>query len=128
MNHSLLCTLGVSHPSLNAITNLTESLYEELQCSTKLTGAGGGGCAFTFLEDDVGNSAPVNDNDEIDNRCGLTNIEERLKVISDKIEALKCDKMKNDDKKDNDAVEIQKNPWSFQCFTSAVGGKGVLWL
>lgn len=50
INHGLLVSLGVSHPNLERI-----KLYcDELKMGeTKLTGAGGGGCAITLLKDDV---------------------------------------------------------------------------
>ncbi|KXN91676.1 Cystathionine beta-lyase [Leucoagaricus sp. SymC.cos] len=48
-NHGHLVTLGVSHPSLEAIRARTAESYG---LSTKLTGAGGGGCAVTLLPDD----------------------------------------------------------------------------
>lgn len=50
INHGLLVSLGVSHPNLERI-----KLYcDELQIGeTKLTGAGGGGCAITLLKDDI---------------------------------------------------------------------------
>jgi mevalonate kinase len=108
INQSLLCALGVSHTSLNTITNLTTHLYKELKCSTKLTGAGGGGCAFTFMEDDDSCDDVAKNND---------NIEKRSQIVKEKIEALKwCDKKEN-----------EKDVWCFECFTSSVGGKGVLW-
>lgn len=54
VNHGQLVALGVSHPGLELIRNLTT----ELQIGeTKLTGAGGGGCALTFLNE----SATTND-------------------------------------------------------------------
>ncbi|GMM30310.1 mevalonate kinase [Martiniozyma asiatica (nom. inval.)] len=48
LNHGLLVSLGVSHPNLERI-----KLYcDELNLGeTKLTGAGGGGCAITLLHD-----------------------------------------------------------------------------
>lgn len=49
-NHGHLVTLGVSHPSLEAIRSRTAEPYG---LSTKLTGAGGGGCAVTLLPDDL---------------------------------------------------------------------------
>lgn len=50
INHGLLVSLGVSHPGLEIIRNLTT----ELQVGeTKLTGAGGGGCALTFLNNEA---------------------------------------------------------------------------
>jgi len=108
-NHHLLCALGVSHPSLNMISNLTTELYNDLKTSSKLTGAGGGGCAFTFLEEDFDKEG--NDREML--------MKSRLKVVIDKIESL--DFYKN-------AKEIEQSKSSFRCFTSVVGGDGVLWL
>ena len=45
VNHSLLCALGVSHPSLNQISEISR----KYGLHSKLTGAGGGGCAFTLI-------------------------------------------------------------------------------
>jgi len=45
-NQGLLRTLGVSHESLEEICRITRQFGAE----TKLTGAGGGGCAFTFIK------------------------------------------------------------------------------
>ncbi|EPQ27229.1 uncharacterized protein PFL1_05152 [Pseudozyma flocculosa PF-1] len=50
-NHDELVGLKVSHPSLEAIR--TKTGMEPLRLSTKLTGAGGGGCAVTLLPDGV---------------------------------------------------------------------------
>lgn len=47
-NHKHLVTLGVSHPSLEMIVVATASPYG---LATKLTGAGGGGCAVTLIPD-----------------------------------------------------------------------------
>ncbi|KAF9266510.1 cystathionine beta-l [Marasmius fiardii PR-910] len=49
-NHGHLVSLGVSHPALEAIREKTASSPYNL--STKLTGAGGGGCAVTLVPDD----------------------------------------------------------------------------
>ncbi|OBZ72603.1 Cystathionine beta-lyase [Grifola frondosa] len=49
-NHAHLVSLGVSHPSLEAIRAKTASTPYNL--CTKLTGAGGGGCAVTLVPDD----------------------------------------------------------------------------
>lgn len=54
VNHGLLVGLGVSHPGLEAVRSLSDSL--EIG-STKLTGAGGGGCALTILKKDAKQSA-----------------------------------------------------------------------
>ncbi|EGN99093.1 hypothetical protein SERLA73DRAFT_168632 [Serpula lacrymans var. lacrymans S7.3] len=48
-NHQHLVSLGVSHPTLEAIRAKTASNPYNL--STKLTGAGGGGCAVTLVPD-----------------------------------------------------------------------------
>ncbi|SPO30134.1 related to cystathionine beta-lyase [Ustilago trichophora] len=50
-NHTELVGLEVSHPALELIKNKTETFAPE-QLATKLTGAGGGGCAVTLLPDD----------------------------------------------------------------------------
>ncbi|XBW35859.1 hypothetical protein QEN19_001431 [Hanseniaspora menglaensis] len=47
MNHGFLVTLGVSHPGLEKIKILSDELKVG---GTKLTGAGGGGCAMTILD------------------------------------------------------------------------------
>ncbi|GLB40506.1 putative GHMP kinases C terminal [Lyophyllum shimeji] len=49
-NHGHLVTLGVSHPSLELIKSTTAA--EPCRLATKLTGAGGGGCAVTLVPDD----------------------------------------------------------------------------
>ena len=53
-NHAHLKTLGVSHPSLEMIVAATQA--DPFNLSTKLTGAGGGGCAVTLIPD--GQSTP----------------------------------------------------------------------
>jgi mevalonate kinase len=45
MNHAILNALGVGHPSLDAVI----SASERRGFASKLTGAGGGGCAFVLL-------------------------------------------------------------------------------
>lgn len=48
-NHAHLITLGVSHPVLEQIKDITGK--SEFGLHTKLTGAGGGGCAVTLIPD-----------------------------------------------------------------------------
>lgn len=50
MNHGLLVALGVSHPRLERVRELVD--YAGIGW-TKLTGAGGGGCAITLFRPDV---------------------------------------------------------------------------
>ena len=45
-NQSLLRAMRVSHPSLERVCDITK---QQFGLPTKLTGAGGGGCAFTYL-------------------------------------------------------------------------------
>ncbi|KAK9325845.1 ribosomal protein S5 domain 2-type protein [Lipomyces orientalis] len=53
VNHGLLVALGVSHPKLEAI----RLAADELEIGeTKLTGAGGGGCAITLVKRDIDES------------------------------------------------------------------------
>ncbi|ORX44103.1 mevalonate kinase [Hesseltinella vesiculosa] len=49
INHSLLYALGVSHPSLEKIRHISSNY----KLNTKLTGAGGGGCAVTLIPNDA---------------------------------------------------------------------------
>jgi len=49
LNHYLLNSLGVGHPALEKVREIT--MQHGLH--TKLTGAGGGGCAFTLIRPDV---------------------------------------------------------------------------
>ncbi|KAH8556870.1 mevalonate kinase [Umbelopsis sp. PMI_123] len=49
LNHCLLSAMGVSHPSLEQVRNITR----QHGLRTKLTGAGGGGCAVTVIPDDT---------------------------------------------------------------------------
>lgn len=54
LNHGLLVALGVSHPSLEQVRIIADRAGVG---ATKLTGAGGGGCALTVLEDGISQSA-----------------------------------------------------------------------
>ncbi|KAI9501111.1 Mevalonate kinase [Coemansia spiralis] len=55
MNHGLLATLGVSHPKLERIREITGAAG----LASKLTGAGGGGCALTFVPNSIVGSRAV---------------------------------------------------------------------
>lgn len=48
VNHGLLVALGVSHPALEQVKIVGDKIG-----ATKLTGAGGGGCAITLVNDGV---------------------------------------------------------------------------
>ena len=45
MNHHLLNSIGVGHPSLDKVHHMTS----EIGLASKLTGAGGGGCAIALI-------------------------------------------------------------------------------
>lgn len=47
LNHWLLGAIGVSHPTLEKVREVTA----QFGLRTKLTGAGGGGCAMTLIKD-----------------------------------------------------------------------------
>ncbi|KAF9913072.1 Mevalonate kinase [Lobosporangium transversale] len=49
VNHGLLTALGVSHPVLEKVREISS----RIGLKSKLTGAGGGGCALTLIRDDV---------------------------------------------------------------------------
>ncbi|WVN90920.1 cystathionine beta-lyase [Cryptococcus depauperatus CBS 7841] len=54
-NHQHLVQLGVSHPSLEMI--VVSTAQDPFCLATKLTGAGGGGCALTLIPDDLPQSS-----------------------------------------------------------------------
>ncbi|POY75312.1 putative Cystathionine beta-lyase [Rhodotorula taiwanensis] len=54
-NHSHLVSLGVSHPALETVRNKTRD--QPWGLATKLTGAGGGGCAVSVVPDGFSNDS-----------------------------------------------------------------------
>ena len=117
MNQSLLCSLGVSHPSIDRVCGIINNKHTE--CNTnqatmrrisqyaaaKLTGAGGGGCIMILL-----NRLPSSRNDE-----SLPTIPE---LQHDIISTLRS----NLDGDDSD----EKQRYTF--LSSTVGGDGVLFV
>ncbi|MCJ1406713.1 Mevalonate kinase [Ptychographa xylographoides] len=67
-NHGLLVALGVSHPRLERIRELVDTSGLGW---TKLTGAGGGGCAITLLKPDVS----TNDLKDLESRLDAEHFE-----------------------------------------------------
>ncbi|KAI9838783.1 MAG: Mevalonate kinase [Thelocarpon superellum] len=63
INHGLLVALGVSHPKLERIRELVDHAGIGW---TKLTGAGGGGCAITILKPEAAPSTLRKLNDQLD--------------------------------------------------------------
>jgi mevalonate kinase len=64
LNHGLLVALGVSHPALEKIKIIGDTYAIG---ATKLTGAGGGGCAITLVNDDIPESVIQNVMTEFEN-------------------------------------------------------------
>lgn len=69
VNHGLLVALGVSHPGLEAVRSLSDTMNIG---STKLTGAGGGGCALTVLRKDATESAIAEFKQKLENEHGYS--------------------------------------------------------
>ncbi|KAG7696694.1 hypothetical protein KL930_003348 [Ogataea haglerorum] len=68
LNHGLLVSLGVSHPNLERV----KLWSDELQIGqTKLTGAGGGGCAITLIDDDAATPEKLRQLEEKYNEAGF---------------------------------------------------------
>lgn len=67
INHGLLVAIGVSHPGLESIKKLGDELHIG---ETKLTGAGGGGCAFTLLNKEVDSSAVTKFHEQLHENYG----------------------------------------------------------
>jgi mevalonate kinase len=54
-NHRHLAALGVSHPALE---DIKEKLRAQYNLTTKLTGAGGGGCTVSLIPDGKNSTKP----------------------------------------------------------------------
>ncbi|KAG2180035.1 hypothetical protein INT43_003822 [Umbelopsis isabellina] len=63
LNHCLLMAMGVSHPSLEQVRTITS----KHGMTTKLTGAGGGGCAVTIVRDVLNSKFVDTPQETIDN-------------------------------------------------------------
>ena len=64
MNHGLLVALGVSHPALETVKIISDKYNLG---ATKLTGAGGGGCAITLVDESIDESVIHNAMKEYEN-------------------------------------------------------------
>jgi len=69
INHNILNALGVGHPVIDNIVNLTAKYH----LYTKITGAGGGGCVYTLVKSNL-NKSIINEVLEELNKCGYENI------------------------------------------------------
>ena len=73
--HGQLVALGVSHPGLEVVRVLTDELGIG---QTKLTGAGGGGCSLTLLNNDAPESQVAQFKSELQERYGYETFETTL--------------------------------------------------
>lgn len=97
INQNLLCAMGVSHKCIDLICQKTADLVDDLKCTTKLTGAGGGGCVFTFVEHVPGETP--------------SEFQTRLHQVRNEIESL----------------SNGEDSFKFECLCSSIGNNGVLW-
>jgi len=52
INHNILNSLGVGHPTIDHIVHFTSKYH----LYTKITGAGGGGCVYTLIKSNINKS------------------------------------------------------------------------
>lgn len=74
-NHEHLVTLGVGHSALELVKSLAASIPWSLH--TKLTGAGGGGCAVTIIPDSTSPLSSISTRSLISSRRFLRSIVSR---------------------------------------------------
>lgn len=126
INHGLLVSLGVSHPKLERIRELIDHTGIGW---TKLTGAGGGGCAITILKPQPttlqngntnGNGVGNHDSSSEESDSGSEEIDSSASILSTRT------KLKH---KILDNLEIKLENEGFEKFetTLAGDGVGVLW-
>lgn len=75
INHGLLSSLGVSHPKLERLRYLVDQAGVGW---TKLTGAGGGGCAITLLKPSTPKSDSLNGEAAHENGSVMGELQDRL--------------------------------------------------
>ena len=108
-NQLLLKAIGVSHPALDAISDITDRRNDGIIAATKLTGAGGGGCAYTLFSP---TSSFKQESELSQPQHNFVDKEQMKKRLRDEIEKLSFE---------------QSGYEHFECFESRVGGEGVLW-
>lgn len=115
INHGLLVSLGVSHPRLERVRELVDHAGIGY---TKLTGAGGGGCAITLLKPNVSSDRLRKVEQDLDDE-GYVRFETTLGA--DGVGVLWPAVLKNgSDEDDEGGVEIDQEK-----FLNAVGNDGV---
>ncbi|KAF2749457.1 mevalonate kinase [Sporormia fimetaria CBS 119925] len=121
MNHGLLVALGVSHPKLERIRELIDHTGIGW---TKLTGAGGGGCAITILKP----QAPVQNGNGV-NHDTSSSSEYESSEETDSCSASIISSGTKLKHKILDSLEVKLENEGFEKFetTLAGDGVGVLW-
>jgi mevalonate kinase len=117
INHGLLVSLGVSHPKLERIREIIDHTGIGW---TKLTGAGGGGCAITILKPQPPTFANGHNESSSDESDASSEVDCSASVISNGT------KLKY---KILDSLEVKLEKEGFEKFetTLAGDGVGVLW-
>ncbi len=106
MNHHLLCAAGVSHPSLNYIVETVQRVAGDT-AAAKLTGAGGGGCAMVLFRPHLTVSEQQRAKQQIQQALEGTSSPSTTATTT----------MRG-------SLPIE---YHYKCFSSSVGGEGVLW-
>ncbi|EMC91459.1 hypothetical protein BAUCODRAFT_79905 [Baudoinia panamericana UAMH 10762] len=83
VNHALLSSLGVSHPRLERLRYLVE---EAGVGWTKLTGAGGGGCAITLLKPSSPSERSSHSNGDVAHGAGTSTNSDALEKLERRLE------------------------------------------
>jgi len=110
MNHHLLCAAGVSHPSLNYIVETVQRIAGDTSAA-KLTGAGGGGCAMVLFRPHLTVSEQQRAKQQIQQA-----LEGTLSLSTARTP------VRRSSSSSSSPIEYQ-----YKCFSSSVGGEGVLW-
>ena len=122
INHGLLVSLGVSHPKLERIREIIDHTGIGW---TKLTGAGGGGCAITLLKPQPpaltnGHANDTHHHDSSDDSDASSEVDSSASIISSGT------KLKY---KILDSLEVKLENEGFEKFETTLAGDGVgiLW-
>jgi mevalonate kinase len=106
MNHHLLQALGVTHDSLDEIVRMVHTVAPD-QAAAKLTGAGGGGCAMIILSPTLSSNEAESLRSRLIHAIHHPHEHGGYKIgLSNSL----------------------ATRYPYECFSSKVGGPGVLWL
>lgn len=106
INHGLLMSLGVSHPKLERLRYLVDQAGVGW---TKLTGAGGGGCAITLLKPNASTEQQNGNSDQLNGEAAYSSSQTASKPAASQLQNLEAD--------------LEKE--GFKKFQTTLGGDGV---